>query len=211
MWPLAFKHKCCLIILASLCAISKYVVSFQVQVQPHNFGLLVCHQSVCGPLPSSTSVTSQFWPLWVPSVCLWSPSFKHKYCLTILASSFAIRMYVVSFLQAQLLPHNCGLILCYQDVCGLLPSSKVLPHNFGLFVTIRNMLFLSSTPSDCFMIYFFHLSVGILSELEFILFYKQSSFSKFYFYYSFIDCRSYIQFLFFYPSINAQHTFFYSK
>src|SRR5580698_3595235 len=102
MWSSSSKDMCCLTILASLCAISLYVVSFlQGHVLPHNFGLFVCHQSVCALLPSRTCAASQFWLHCVPSDCMWSPSLKHKCFLTILASLCAISMYVFSFLQAK--------------------------------------------------------------------------------------------------------------
>ena len=48
-WSHSLKDKCHLTILASLCAISMYVVSpFEGQVPPHDFGLFVCHQFVRG-------------------------------------------------------------------------------------------------------------------------------------------------------------------
>jgi hypothetical protein len=102
----------------------------------------VCHQFVCGLLPSSTSAASQFWPLCVSSGSMWSPSFKHKCCLIILASLCAIRKYVVSFLQAQVLPHHFGLFVCHQ---------KVGP-------------FIFPTLSDCFGTNFFHLFFSQLAS-----------------------------------------------
>jgi hypothetical protein len=49
MWCCPLKHKCWLMILASLCAIRMYVVLFfEAQVLAHDFGLFVCHQQVCG-------------------------------------------------------------------------------------------------------------------------------------------------------------------
>jgi len=103
------QHKFCLTISASSCAISMYVVLFfAAQVLPHDFGLFVCHQSVRGLVLCSTSSASRFRPLRVPSGSTWSRSLKHKFCLTISASSCAIRKYVVPFFEAQASAYNCA-------------------------------------------------------------------------------------------------------
>src|SRR5882724_3070777 len=48
-WSHSLKDKCHLMISASSCAISMYVVSlFEGQVPPHDLGLFVCHQYVRG-------------------------------------------------------------------------------------------------------------------------------------------------------------------
>src|ERR1700676_2906419 len=114
-WCAHFNHKAWLTLLASLCAISMYVVcSFQPQGLAHHSGLFVCHQQVSGVLISTTRPGSPFWPLvchqgvsgvyisttrpgspfWalcVPSACKWCAHFNHKAWLTILASLCAIR------------------------------------------------------------------------------------------------------------------------
>ena len=68
---------------------------FEGQVPPHDFGLFVCHQYVRGL------------------------SLKDKCHLTILASSCAISMYVVSLFEGQVPPHDFDLFMCHQGVCGL--------------------------------------------------------------------------------------------
>ena len=111
---------CHLTISGSSCAISMYVVSlFEGQVPPLNFGLFMCHQGVRGLALRRTSATSRFRPLHVPSVCTWSRSPKDKCHLTISASSCAISMYVVSFSEGQVPPHNFDLFVCHQYVRGL--------------------------------------------------------------------------------------------
>jgi hypothetical protein len=119
-WSCSLKDKYHLTISASSCAIREYVVLvFEGQVPPHDFGLFVCHQLVCGLVLWRISVTSWFWPLRVPSESTWSTSLKDKCHLTILASSCAISQYVVSLFEGQVPPHNFGLFKCHQTVCGL--------------------------------------------------------------------------------------------
>src|ERR1700685_2138842 len=96
MWCCSLKHKCWLMVLASLCAISMYVVLFfEAQVLAHDFGLCV------------------------PSASMWCCSLKHKCWLMILASLCAIRMYVVLFFEAQVLAHDFVSFVCHQRVCGV--------------------------------------------------------------------------------------------
>src|ERR1700734_3853443 len=96
MWCCSLNHKCWLMILASLWAISKYVVLFfEAQVLAHDFGLCV------------------------PSVCMWCSFLKHKCWFIILASLCAISMYVVLLFEAQVLAHDFGLFVCHQYVCGV--------------------------------------------------------------------------------------------
>ena len=147
-WSRSLKDKCHLMILASLCVISMYVISLiEGQVPPHNFGLFVCHQYVCDLSLWRTNATSQFWPLRVPSGCMWSRhcrtsatsrfrslrgplgstwfrSLKEKCHLTISASSCAIRLYVVSLFERPVPPHNFGLFVCHQFVCDLSLKEK---------------------------------------------------------------------------------------
>src|SRR6202790_4678162 len=90
-WCAHFNHKAWLTILASLCAISKYVgCSFQPQGLAHHSGLFVCHQVVSGVLISTTWPGSPFWPFCVPSASKWCAHLNHKAWLTILASLCAI-------------------------------------------------------------------------------------------------------------------------
>jgi hypothetical protein len=44
---------------------------------------------------------------------------KDKCHLTILASSCAIRLYVISLFEGQVPPHDFGLFMCHQPVCDL--------------------------------------------------------------------------------------------
>ena len=134
-WSCSLKPKCCLTISASACAISMYVVSFlEAQALPHDFPLFVCHRYVRGLVPSSTSAASRFLPLRVPSGSTWSSSLEHNHYLTISASSCAISMYVVSFFQAQALPHDFRLFVCHQEVRVSFLEAQVPPHNFRLFM-----------------------------------------------------------------------------
>jgi hypothetical protein len=45
-------------------------------------------------------------------------------------------MYVVSLLQAQVLPYNFSLFLCHQPVCGLVPPSETAASLFHPFCVI---------------------------------------------------------------------------
>jgi len=115
-WSHSLKHKCCLTIFASSCAISDlHVVSFfEAQVLPHDFCLLRVPSA--STWSRSLNTASRFLPLRVPSgrstrFC----SLKRKCCLTISASSCAISgMYVVSSFEGQVLPHDFRLFVCHQ-------------------------------------------------------------------------------------------------
>jgi hypothetical protein len=85
----------------------------------------------------------------------WSCSLKPKCCLTISASSCAISMYVVSFLEAQALPDDFHLFVCHQYVRGLVPSStsttsRFLPLSGSTWSrSLKHKHCLTISPSSC--------------------------------------------------------------
>src|SRR6202790_223534 len=92
-WCAHFNHKAWLTLLASLCAISMYVVClFQPQGLAHHSGLFVCHQVVRGVLFSTSRRALSLCSLCVPPGCKWCAYFNHKAQLTILASLCAISL-----------------------------------------------------------------------------------------------------------------------
>ena len=139
-------------------SVSRWSHSLQGHLPAHDFGLFMCHQSVCGLVPCPSSL---FWPLcvssactWfrsfqpcipahdfglvVPSACTWSHSLKHMLELTILGSSCAISLYVVSFFKAHIPAHDFGLFVYHWYVCGLLLSSTHSGSRFHIRMSKRS-------------------------------------------------------------------------
>ena len=121
-WSCSLKDKCQLTISASSCATSMYAISLfegQVAPHPHDFGLFMCQQIVRDLALWRTGATSRFRPLRVSSECTSSHTLKDKCHLTILASSCAISLYVISLFERHVSPYDFGLFVCHQPVRDL--------------------------------------------------------------------------------------------
>jgi hypothetical protein len=169
-WSRSLKGKCYLTLVVGSCAISEYVVSFfEGQVLPRNFHLFVWHQRVRGIVLWSTSAASPFRPLHVLSECTLSRPLKHMCCLTISASSCAIRMYVITLIEAQMLPDDFCLFMCHQPVRGL---------TFEVYV-FSCTIFAPSVPSGSMGFVLSRINVGSLSPIHTVTTY--GSYSMFFF------------------------------
>ena len=177
-WCRSLKHHPLLTVSASSRAISLYVVSFfEAPPLAHGFGLFAFHQDVRGVVLWSTTPCSRLRPLCVPSGCTCCRPLKHQPLLTVSASSRAISMYVVSFIEAPPLANGFGLFAFHQSVRGVVlwsttPCSRFRPlrvpsgstwcqfyeapplaHVSGLFAFhqyVRGVVLWSTTPCSRF-------------------------------------------------------------